>query len=63
MQALTRGCIRRAGYLFAVAGLLFLGWPIGDVAACAFATVIFAALLRSVADPIHGRMPVPREVG
>lgn len=56
--ALSRTFIRRTWYLFAAATIVFVGWQLADVALLAFAAVIVAVLLRSIADPIHRKTPL-----
>jgi predicted PurR-regulated permease PerM len=57
-HALTRCFVRRTWYVFATAGLLFVAWQLADVALLAFAAVIVAVMLRSVADPIRDHSPL-----
>lgn len=56
--ALTRTFIRRTWYVFAAAGVLLVAWQLVNVVLLAFAAVIVAVLLRSVADPIHQWTPL-----
>lgn len=58
-SGVDRAFARRTAFVFTTAAALFLIWQLSGVILLAFSAVIVAVLLRSIADPIIGRTPVP----
>ncbi|MBA4804338.1 MAG: AI-2E family transporter [Brevundimonas sp.] len=56
------GFARRTLFVFALAAALFLVWQLSAVLLLVFSAVIVAVLLRSIADPIAARTPLPAGV-
>lgn len=58
-SGVDRAFARRTAFVFGVAAALFLIWQLSGVFLLAFAAIIVAVLLRSIADPIAARTPLP----
>lgn len=58
-SGVDRAFARRAAFVFGIAAALFLIWQLSGVLLLAFSAVIVAVLLRSIADPVVERTPLP----
>lgn len=57
-RALSSEFVRRTAFVLTVAGLAYLAWQLSTVFLLAFAAVIVAVLLHSLADPINRHTPL-----
>lgn len=58
-EGVDRAFARRTAFVLGTAAALFLVWQLSGVLLLAFSAVIVAVLLRSIADPVIRRTPVP----